>query len=440
MRVFRDPVQWGVLVGTGILITVSMMPQARGELVYDEDLAEPATTEVIREEGRETMREVISTSEKARATRAAQKAGPAAEDSVSIFAEPAKPQVEVQNLSRAELLRRERMRQELQNEDLLQERLEALRLKDEEKRINNLFGEKGEREEAEEPAQAPAQPMVLEQEYVTAPGAAAPTGEVVDAMAMNQASAVSAPQGVSTVETSATLESDEEEIQLSVTPRGGVSNMTSTTGYDVQSRFSAGVGLGVGVDDNFSLEAGYSYSEYGVAMTPQNGFVQNVIAWQGGGYYNPNLETVALKQNVFDLGLKMHLLGANSRVRPFLGGGGAYAQSFLNYDQRILDVLRQQGFSGLATDYEISSFLGYLTAGLDVKVSKSLSVGAGIRYYAVLTARENQNLNNMALYNPWNYNPMGYYNSLNDPQKQMVGGSLARSSFYSVLAGVTFTF
>lgn len=47
---------------------------------------------------------------------------------------------EVQNLSKAELMRRERVREELRNEDLLQERLEELRLRDEKRRTNQTAG------------------------------------------------------------------------------------------------------------------------------------------------------------------------------------------------------------------------------------------------------------------------------------------------------------
>ena len=46
---------------------------------------------------------------------------------------------ETENMSKAELMRRERQREELKNEDILQERLEELRLRDERRRTDEVL-------------------------------------------------------------------------------------------------------------------------------------------------------------------------------------------------------------------------------------------------------------------------------------------------------------
>jgi hypothetical protein len=238
---------------------------------------------------------------------------------------------------------------------------------------------------------------------------------------------------------------EENRLAMTVMPRGGLANMTSATGFNISGRYSTGIGFGVGVSENVSFDLGYQFSEYGVAMASSNPFVQYAMSLNQGYGYNPTFETIAMKQNVVDAGLKLHFLGSDAKLRPFIGGGGAYSKSFVNYDVRILDTLNRMGFRYPSADYEMSSFLGYLSAGLDVRLSKSISIGAVGKYYAVLTARENQPLNNAAFYynQGLTYQPgalvgyPGYYNTYDE--KQVLGGSLLRAGFYSVLLGVSFS-
>lgn len=142
-----------------------------------------------------------------------------------------------------------------------------------------------------------------------------------------------------------------------------------------------------------------------------------------------------MKQNVVDAALKLHLLGPDARLRPFIGGGAAWSKSYINYDQRIIDGLYQSGLNNLARDYEVYSILGSLSTGLDIRITKSISVGAQFEYYSVFTSRENQSLNNAAFYGYY-----GYSAAYADADKQVLGGSLARSSFYTVTGGLNFTF
>jgi outer membrane protein W len=196
-------------------------------------------------------------------------------------------------------------------------------------------------------------------------------------------------------------------------------------GYDVNARYSLGVGLGFAVTRNLSIEAGYTFNEYGVAMAYSN--------YGYGNGYNGNStanETVAMKQNLVDLGLKFHVMGPDSRIRPFVSGGAAYSKAFVNYDQEILKQQQQYYGGNNAPDYEVSSFLGYLGTGLDVRISRAVSLGGNFRYYGVFSSRENQPFNNGAAYS--NY----YYQT----ETQQVGGSLAKRGFYTLFAGLTFVF
>jgi hypothetical protein len=341
---------------------------------------------------------------------------------------PVESPVEVEHLSRSELLRRERMRQEMRNEDILQERLEELRLRDEKRREDELLGSK--KLAAQEPAEA----------LVASP---APAMEEVVVSTPSPAPELNAPAPASSVTSNPTpvlvgesltggpslSEASSEQIAITVSPRGGIGSMSSVTGYTVQPRFSAGVDLGVAASDHVSFSVGYLFSEYGVLLNSSNPWVYN-LQW-----YTGTQEAIAMKQNVVDATLKLHVLGPEARIRPFLGGGAAWSKSFINYDQRIIDGLYQSGLRDLARDYEAYSILGSVSTGLDIRITKSISVGAQFKYYAVLTSRENQSLNNAALLGNYGY-PVGYW----DSDKQILGGSLARSAFYTITGGLNFSF
>ncbi len=433
--------------------------QSFADLVYDEQVqpGSEASIEGTRTEDRSSMRTALGSAEKARvAINNRPTIGVLNTQSVIVGEDRSAPATVSPtapggvNLSKSELLRRERMRTELQNEDVLQERLEELRLRDEKRRTDEVLGRAGEGD-AEFASEAHKNSVKTgHQSNVTdvmvssqaAPQPMAPTVSQPVVQVVPQVMA--APQVVDSMPTLAPVmtsngtyfipaEKSKESTQVSVMPRGGLSSMTGSSGYNILSRYSVGLGLGVNVSENLAFELGYTYSEYGVALSSSNPFVLNYQ------YYLGNAEPLVMKQNLVDAGLRLYFLGTESKIRPFIGGGAAYGKSYINYDQKIMQGLSNSGYSYMANDYEVSSFLGFLSAGFDLKLAKSISVGAMFRYYGVLTTRENSSLNNAA-FSPYSYYGSGYYNYSADSDKQILGGSLARNPFYSILAGVSFTF
>jgi len=338
--------------------------------------------------------------------------------------------------SRTELVRRERMREEVRNEDILQERLEELRLQDEKRRTNQVLGV------STEAAPSVTAPLLAAQ--VAPVPAAGPlvTEQVVSVPVTERpASAGSSVASVSALEQS----SSEDVTTLRLTPRGGLSGFSGQNPYNLQGRFSIGAGVDVGVSDHLTFEVGYSFNEYGVALNSATALGLTPVL--GGGYgfnYDANNSTGVLKQNVVDAGIKLHLLGRQSKLRPFIGGGGGYSRSYLNYDPRIVDYLRKIGF-GSSPDYDLTQFLAHASAGIELQLSKSVVVGLTYKYYTVLSSRQNQDLYNPALYGGYSpsyygYGSYGGAGSLADLDKQYVGGSLASTSFYSVLGTLGFSF
>ncbi len=343
-------------------------------------------------------------------------------------------------MSRTDMVRRERMREELRNEDILQERLEELRLQDEKRRTGQVLGVA--------PDAAPATGTLLATVGAPAVMAAAPVTEQVVSVPVTDRPGSGSSLGGTTVSTIAES-SDEEVTTLRLAPRGGLSGFSGQNPYALQGRYSLGAGVDVGVSDHLSFEIGYTFSEYGVALNSATALGLSPILGAGGfGFnYNQNNTTGVLKQNVVDAGIKLHLLGRKSKLRPYIGGGAGYSRSYLNYDPRIVDFLRNAGY-GVSPDYDMTQFLANASAGVELQLSKSVVVGLSYKYFTVLSSRQNQELYNPALYGGFPgalYGGYGYggfagAGSLADLDKQYVGGSLATTSFYSVLSTVSFSF
>jgi outer membrane protein W len=358
------------------------------------------------------------------------------------------PQTEVQSLSKTELMRRERTRTELKNEDLLQERLEELRLRDEKRRTDQLLG--AENNQLGGTAAPVMAPVAETTQGVVSPVTDHP-GEVLNApvptAAQAQAQAPAPAQGQavaayvaspytpaaqaqmagnqSVTSAQAVPGSSDDHTKLYITPRFGVSVMNVDNAFNVSGKYSAGVGLGMGITDNLSFEVGYTYSSYGIGLGGANSVYASA--------FTGSSDTYVLNQNVFDAGLKLALLGPDSRFRPFVGVGAAYAKGYLNYPQASAQQyqLLNPNFS---PDFESSDFLGYLSVGFDAQVSKTVSVGMNARYYKVLSDSENESLYAGSFYGG------GYGGGAIDPAKLQEGTALAESSFYSLLGTVTFQF
>ena len=489
-------------LGASVGVTVSVMPQARAELVYEENAA-PSTAQKeaeARRDDRSSMRQAISSSQKAKNTLAAERpqyapptaivrpviqvqpvvqqspalvpayavaqaptASPVYATDAPMAAAPAS--VEVQNLSKTELMRRERVRAELQNEDVLQERLEELRLRDEKRRTQDLLT--GKALDANGEAAAPAQGQGLRDEAVMAPvterpGQGLPQPPVTTigpAPANNVASAY--PQGYGqpvqpmgnpngypmgyqqeSVATSAAMATSvsnpEDKTMLYIRPFAGIPNMDVNNAFDVRPHYAAGVGLGVGAGESLTFDIAYTFADYGVNLASTNPWVataQNFAAQQG---QTSALESLTMKQNIFEAGLRLHLLNTEAKVRPFLGGGAGYSKSYINYSQGYLQSLRASGLTAQTTDYEASSYLGYLTTGFDIRLNKAVSLGGNFKYYSVLSSNENSQVAYQGFASPYGGFPAFPNQATAD--KSAVGASLSTSSFYTITGGATFVF
>lgn len=441
--------------------------QARAELVYENEPQRQAAV-AARIDDREATRQVLTNSERAQTVRVAQPptviqvqaptpiAAPPAVQYVQ-QQQPAPmqmveaPAAEGTHATASELTRRSRMREELRNEDILQQRLEDLRLKEEKQRTDYLLGLKTQDLQREVPANgiAPEPPKV---EVINAPVTEQRLADKLNPPAPPVAAAPATDGAMNASMNSSTASAkDGEKLQISVRPRFGLMNMYGSTTYSVKPRFATGAGCGLGIADNLVVEAGYTYAEMGVSLNSTNPYVIAYQTWSNSMGYTSSFENVALKQNVFDFGMKLYLTNAESRLRPFLGGGGAYSLGYINYDSKIIDYMARSGYGSMARDFELSSYLGMLSAGLDIRVTKNISIGADGKFYKVLSARETQSSAATATgaqyggytgsYYPGYYAANPYATSLSpDMDKQNLSTAFAQMSFYSIMAAVSVSF
>lgn len=225
--------------------------------------------------------------------------------------------------------------------------------------------------------------------------------------------------------------SDEESASKSSVKLAPIIGMTSigSNYYNIESKYTAGLEIEMNIDDSLAAVLGYSYSQYDISLGNANPFYMAQPQY-GYGYGNA-YSALSYNQNVFSGGLRVYLMPLESKFRAFVGGGLGYNKGYVNYNNRYAQTYQFNPYQN-QLDYEVTSYLGLLEAGAEFKVSKAVSVGALFKYAQVLSANENQPLNNYAFIN------QGYNGQVTD--KAIVGGSIAKENFYSILGTVKVAF
>lgn len=418
--------EWSV-----IALAVVSVGLAQAELVLDEE-----SNMAAKVEDREATRKVVKSTHTVEAQTEMETESVAAP--VVVTTQPVV--AEAAPSSKSELVRRSRMREEMKNEDLLQQRLEELRMRDEQHRSEKLLKTTGLTEEDSEHAQASnagtAAP-VMKEEQVVAPITEAPAAKVE--VKVETAPTKSAQTDVVTSYQSSTQMSvapvgdyaSEKKASgngVSIMPKIGFASISNVNNYDFDSRFTAGLSMGFTVSDYVGLELGYAYSEFALAPGNQS----YVPGYYGAGNYNQ----LEYKQNTFDIGMKLFMTGPDSKVRPYIGGGAAYSMGYVNYNKRTRDMMSmypQYGFSRDVTDYQLNQVMGTLSTGLDLKISSNVSIGASYKYFMPVSSSENSQLNNYGF-------GMGIPVAAYDPTKEYVRGSLKDSNIHLVQVGASFSF
>lgn len=445
-------------------------------VIEDESASQSPITETP--ESREQTRKVIGKSQAVKAKQVVTQTTVTTSQSSSdpVLVDASKDDSEMALGMKSELVRRKRMREEMKNEDLLQQRLEELRLRDEEKRTKKVLKATGLEEESSEESSkkesvkssvqnslptAPSKDLEIVEEVVSAPVnevkvkpspvyqmSPAPTADQIKiTQSVPEYSARPAPVSQPIVERVVEYRGniDEEEVAprskksssksssgksiqkvsssssdssaaaISITPRIGFASI-SNKDFQFNPHYSAGIGLNFDVSENVGVELGYNYSESGIQL--QNAY--SLSAYGTG-------EELNYKMNLFDISMKLYFTDTSSKIRPYIGGGVGYSEGYVNYSDRIQQINRLYGLR--SEDYTLKSVNGILSAGLDFKVSEKIFIGASYKFVKPVSSSEDQTLNTGVFY------PAQY-----DYTKDYVRASLKESNIHLLQVGATFQF
>ncbi|MCB0413278.1 MAG: outer membrane beta-barrel protein [Bdellovibrionales bacterium] len=299
--------------------------------------------------------ELPAVSEPPRATR------PGAQQQPTTYVE-ASPLTE----SNADRIRKARQEAELRTEQKIVEKLESSRLEDEKRRADALFGDRLNTLNSNEP-QPQAQPIVP---------VAQPAPEVVvipepdtkkddnDELKDELVNAVRAE--VSSLKEEEAVEPEKYFMS------GYIGGAEYPDAVNITASSSLGFGIGVNIpEDQITIEGTFGYSTY---------YIDQI------SYFNE------MKQYNFDFAVKFNVLPG--RVKPFIGGVAGYVyRKYTNFNSNGYyygSSYRRSGYRPYgnyndSSNSRTDSFDVGVTTGVDVEVTKNLTVGAGFKYMTNLT-------------------------------------------------------
>lgn len=225
--------------------------------------------------------------------------------------------------------------------------------------------------------------------------------------------------------------------KFAIAPRGGISHIPSSN-LDVSPDYSLGVAVEFAASNYFTLEAGYSRNRYSVGLLSSNPYVATTQV-NNAFYSGDLLHTLLFEQNVFDVGIKVHMMNQQAAVRPFLSLGGGYSSGSIDLKDDLQNYMNNYygGYYGngyFTQDYDVDQWVGYAGLGLEFRIVKPLSLSIMGRYYHPFSSDENFGLPTMAFVNPY------YYTSYQALDKRYAAISLKDEDFFTVHAGATLQF
>lgn len=217
---------------------------------------------------------------------------------------------------------------------------------------------------------------------------------------------------ISTIRNSSGVMTEERSpLRIYVAPIGGIASVVGNDTADVSPQYALGGSLGLLVSNNMLIEANYLYNQQDFSNPRINTTSGIILTGMGSAF--------TLKQSVFSGGAKLFVLGRESRIRPYLGGGIAYARGNLNYTSTYLQFLGGQ--SQYLTDFTLNQWDGYGELGAEIAITQKVVALMSFKLNGVLSSKtSNDSQTNLSI----------------DPSKSDVGNSLSRSASYLLGAGV----
>ncbi len=286
--------------------------------------------------------------------------------------------------SRAESLRKARQNAELQTQAIVVEKLEESRLREEQQRAQRLFGTKIEAQTATTTVTTPVAAPVATQTVapVVAPAEVKPTQVTIEKVEIIQPAAsapavVSAEAPVVPVATpvititeepvvaakSVLIVDDGAEKKEKSKDRLYVTGLVGAVNYDasnVKSNGAVGIGVGMLLKSNWSVEASYLYSNHNIDTF-----------WQPNLYRDLNQHDIqGAAKYYFQLG----------KIKPFVGGSATYIVR--KYSDRVINNYVYTMINNYTTSEETHSLNVSVLGGVDFEIDKNILVGASMDWSA----------------------------------------------------------
>lgn len=225
---------------------------------------------------------------------------------------------------------------------------------------------------------------------------------------------------VSTLQnTHGVLTVEQKPAQFYLSPFGGMSDVVGNSTVTSTPRFAVGIQGGVLLSSSFLLSASYTYSDQALSL-PREGS-------PFAGFFVNSTEAFNYRTNHVELGGRLYILGRESRVRPFFGGGFGWGKHFLNYAAANLQAVGYQ--PGFVQDMVLNQWNGFGELGTEVAITRALAIQLAFKFRGVLGVTTSVN------------SPEGSVATESaDVTKQRVSDSISRNAAYTLGAGLSVVF
>ncbi len=266
--------------------------------------------------------------------------------------------------SKAELMRKARQGEELKTEQKIVEKLEESRLREEQQRVERLFGDRLDTPAAATSATATAivvESKKEEPKEVVATQVTIEKIEIIQPKNEIKEDNWEAPESTSSIK----LEERKDEEKRDKFFVGGILAAPNYNTSNVKSNFGLGVTVGMNIESRWVLEGSFLYSSHDVDTYWQN-------------FYRE------LEQYDFSVGAKYYIL--SGKLKPYVGASVTYV--YRKYTSRQYPYAA--GFPGDTSSGEEDSngLNGGLTAGVDFEIAKNILIGGGVDYSFNLMNRQ----------------------------------------------------